>query len=328
MLVLWAVIFAVALFPLFKRFRSLLGGRDKPAAALLTLVALAVLIVPIVLLSISMVESVQNASQRLESGTLKVPPPNEKVAGWPVVGERLDKAWRQASEDIGEFTERYRAQLEPVWKWFVAQAAGAGGAVLQFVLAILIMGILLATAEGSVTGANRVATRLTGEEGEAMVAMMGATIRSVVQGVLGVALIQAILGGLGMLVVGVPAAGLWALLILILAVIQLPPLLILGPAMVYVFSVADTVPAVLFLIWGIVVSASDAFLKPLFLGRGVEVPMPVILIGALGGMMMSGIIGLFVGAVVLALGYQLALGWLKRGEAVEERSEEAAPAPA
>jgi len=320
--VLWAIIFSVALFPFFKKLNSWMGGRTKIAAVLLTLLALAVLIVPIVMLSVSMVESVQNMSQKLEAGNLTVPPPGEKVAGWPVIGEQLDRAWREASEDIGQFIEKHKAQMEPVWRWFVAQAAGAGASVLQFVLAILIMGILLATAEVSVSGTKLVATRLAGEDGEAMVGTMGATIRSVVQGVLGVALIQSILAGLGMLVVGVPAAGLWALLVLILAVIQLPPILIMGPVIVYVFSTAGTFPAVLFMIWGILVSVSDAFLKPLFLGRGVEVPMPVILIGALGGMMMSGIVGLFVGAVVLALGYQLTVAWLK-GDTQEEEPKPA-----
>jgi predicted PurR-regulated permease PerM len=110
---------------------------------------------------------------------------------------------------------------------------------------------------------------------------------------------------------GVPGAGLWALLVLLLAVMQLPPILVLGPVMVYVFSVADTVPAVLFIIWGVLVSASDAFLKPIFLGRGLDIPMLVILIGALGGMMVSGIIGLFIGAVVLALTYRLFMAWLE-----------------
>ena len=131
-------------------------------------------------------------------------------------------------------------------------------------------------------------------------------MRSVAQGVLCVAFIQAILAGIGLLVMDVPGAGLWALLVLIVAVIQLPPI------MIYVFSVADTLPAVIFTIWGILVSGSDAFLKPLLLGRGLDIPMLVILIGAFGGMMLYGIIGLFIGAVVLAIGYKLFVAWLSR----------------
>ena len=113
-----------------------------------------------------------------------------------------------------------------------------------------------------------------------------------------------------MALAGVPAAPLWALIILILAVVQLPPLLVLGPAVVYVFANAGTGTAIIFLIWAIIVSFSDAFLKPLLLGRGVDVPMLVVLLGAIGGMMLMGIIGLFLGAVILAIAYQLYVAWL------------------
>ena len=130
------------------------------------------------------------------------------------------------------------------------------------------------------------------------------------QGVVGVAVIQAVMSTLGMLVVGVPAAGLWGALVLVFAVGQMPPILVLGPVAAYVFSVADTTPAVLFLVWAIFISASDGFLKPMLMGRGVDIPMLVILIGALGGMMLSGIICLFVGAVVVAIMYTLFMAWI------------------
>jgi predicted PurR-regulated permease PerM len=116
----------------------------------------------------------------------------------------------------------------------------------------------------------------------------------------------------------VPYAGVWAALVLLLAIVQLPPLLILGPIVVYEFTVAETVPAVIFMIWSLIVSVSDGFLKPLFLGRGMEIPMLVILLGAIGGMILSGIIGLFVGAVVLAVGYSLFVAWLDQDEQVPE----------
>ena len=223
---------------------------------------------------------------------------------------------------------KYKGQLQPLWGWVVAQAAGAGAAALLFFLAIIIAGLLMTKADEAVSAVTAFATRLAGDEGATMVKTAGATIRSVVQGVLGVAVIQSLLAGIGMLVAGVPGAGLWAGLILILAVIQLPPILVMGPVIFYVFTSASTVTAVLFLIFGVFVSVSDAFLKPLLLGRGVEVPMPVILIGALGGMMLSGIVGLFIGAVVLALGYQLTLAWVQREDPVAEESVEAKPAPA
>jgi predicted PurR-regulated permease PerM len=326
--VLWAVILAVALFPIFRWLKSKMGGRGGLAATALTLVALAILIVPIVLLSTSLIQSVQSITQGVEDGTLAVPPPPDGVAEWPVVGEQLEVAWAQAAGNMQDFIVKYRDQLQPIWGWVIAQATGAGAATLVFFLAILIAGLLMAKAEAAVAGTTAVATRLAGDEGESIVTVAGATIRSVVLGVLGVAVTQSLVAGVGMLVVGVPGAGLWAGLILILAIMQLPPLLVLAPVIVYVFMTASTLTAILFLIFGIVVSASDAFLKPLFLGRGVAVPMPVILIGAIGGMVVYGIVGLFVGAVVLAVGYQLMVAWVKAEEPEVEGGAESAPASA
>ncbi len=319
--VLWAVIFAVALFPIFSWLKSKMGGRGGLAAAILTIVALALLIVPIVMLTTSMVGSVQSVTQGLQNGTLAVPPPPEGVAEWPVVGEKLAPLWEQASNNLQQFMVKYKGQLKPLWSWVVGQAASAGGATLVFVLAIIIAGLLMTKAEGAVSATTAFVTRVAGEGGATMVTTGGAIIRSVVQGVLGVAVIQALLGGLGMLAVGVPGAGLWAGLILILAIIQLPPILVLGPAIAYVFTTSSTLVAVLFLIFGILVSMSDALLKPMLLGRGLEVPMPVILIGALGGMILNGIVGLFIGAVVLSLGYELALAWMQMETPPEEEAQ-------
>jgi predicted PurR-regulated permease PerM len=155
-------------------------------------------------------------------------------------------------------------------------------------------------------------TRLAGDEqGKKAVDLSEATVRSVALGILGVALIQTILAGMGFLVVDVPGAGFWALLVLILAIIQLPTILILGPIILYVFSTSSTGTAIVFAIWSLAVGMSDAFLKPLLMGRGVDVPMLVIFIGAIGGFVLSGIIGLFVGAIVFALGYKLFMDWLE-----------------
>jgi len=323
--VLWGAIFAVALFPIFGWLKAKLGGRGGLAATVLTLAALTVLIVPILVLSTSMIDSVQNVTQGIEDRTIEIPPPPEGVADWPVVGPRLAEAWSQASTNMGLFFERHREQLKPVWAFVVAQAKGAGGATVVFTLAILISGLMMAKAGPAVAGLETVAIRLAGDRGVDLVTNSGATIRSVVQGVLGVAVIQSLASGIGMLLAGVPAAGLWAGLVLILAVMQLPPILVLGPAIIYVFSSSSTLVAVLFLIFGVIVSGSDAFLKPLFLGRGLSIPMPVILLGAIGGMMLSGIVGLFIGAVVLALGYQLLVSWVEDG--AQDSAEAGGPEP-
>jgi predicted PurR-regulated permease PerM len=193
----------------------------------------------------------------------------------------------------------------------LSAAAGVGAGILKFVVSIIIAGVLLANDAGGGQAARAIATRLTAERGNESVELAAATVRSVTLGILGVALIQTLLASLGFLLVGVPGAGLWALFVLILAVVQLPTILVLGPIIVYVFSTSSTATAVVFAIWSLLVGMSDAFLKPLLMGRGVDVPMLVIFIGAIGGFVTSGIIGLFVGAVILALGYKLFLAWLK-----------------
>ncbi len=318
MLVFWAGIIAVAVYPLFLRFEGLLGGKRKLALTLFTLLGLAILIVPTVMLANSTASTVQTLSVKMEEGTLQVPPPPAAVAEWPLVGEKLHRFWSGASKNLAGTVEKYAPQLKQAGKWLLGAAAGAGAGVLQFVIAILIAAAFMLNAGAIQRFFQQLAVRLAGEQGRDFTKLAGATVRSVAQGVLGVAFIQALLAGIGMLVVGVPGAGLWALLVLLLAVIQLPPILILGPASAYVFSVADTLPAVLFLIWALLVSASDAVLKPLFLGRGLDIPMLVILVGALGGMMLSGIIGLFVGAIVLALSYRLFVAWLTEDFAGDE----------
>ncbi|WP_169713924.1 AI-2E family transporter [Oceanicoccus sagamiensis] len=195
-------------------------------------------------------------------------------------------------------------------KTLLAVAASTGKSVVMFVVATIISGVLLYKAEGTRDSLYRLAHRLFPFKGAAIVDSLGATIQSVAKGVLGTALIQTLLSTIGMMAVGVPGVGLWAVLVLLVATVQLPPIIILGPVAAYVYSVEPSWVATLFLVYSIVVSSSDALLKPLLLGRGVELPMLVILIGAIGGMIFAGIIGLFVGAVFLALTYQLYNEWL------------------
>ena len=310
--VLWAIIIAVAIFPLYQKFEALFGEKKKIALIVFTLIALSLLIVPSIMLLSSMVETAQSLAEKMQQGGLQIPAPPEKVATWPLIGETLFKFWSNASQNLMATVSQFTPQLKTAGAWLLTTAAGAGGSVLQFIISIIIAAVFIANADNEKKFSQSLFVRLAGEAGKDFSELAGATMRSVAQGVLGVAFIQAVLAGIGLLVMDVPGAGLWAMLVLLLAVVQLPPILILGPIMIYVFSVADTLPAVLFLIYGFVVSASDAFLKPMFLGRGMEIPMLVILIGAIGGMMMSGIIGLFIGAVVLAIGYELFMAWLKQ----------------
>jgi predicted PurR-regulated permease PerM len=322
--VLWGIVIAVGIYPFYQKVAVALGNREKLAATLLTLIAIAFLIIPTVLLTDSTVGGIQGLSKNLEEGALKIPPPSENVASWPVIGKPLDDIWRLASNNIEAAIKMIEPQLKKHAPKLLSAVAGLAFGVMQFLISIIIAGALLANAESGKRATHAIFTRLVGEQGEEFTNLSGATIRSVVQGVLGVAIIQAVLAGIGLIVMDVPVAGLWALIILFLAVIQLPPLLILLPIIIYVFSIADTAPAVLFMIWSVLVSISDTFLKPLFLGRGVDVPMLVILLGAIGGMMSSGLLGLFVGPVVLALGYKVFQAWLIMDASTSQPSDIAA----
>ena len=319
LLTLWGAILAVAVHPFFLKWRDALGGRSKLAATSMTLLALSIVVVPSVLLSGSAVESWENVARRMQEGTLEVPPPPADVKDWPLIGERVHEAWSQASTNLSEAASKYKEQLKGMAKWLLGRAAGVGGALLQCVVAIIIAGILLVSAKSGTAAIERILERLVGQPGARnLVTLSGATIRSVAQGVLGVAVIQAVAAALGMLLVGVPYAGLWTLMVLFLAIIQVPTILVLGPIMVWAFGAVSTVPAVAFTVWSLLVGVSDSFLKPILLGRGLDVPMLVILLGAIGGMIRYGIIGLFVGAVVLAVGYKLLLAWL--GKEIREET--------
>ena len=321
-ILLWAVIIAVAIFPIFTKLRALLGGRNKLAATVYTLVALAILITPTVLVSNSILDTSNIIMERHAAGTLSVPPPGDKVREWPLVGEDIYAFWLEASAHLDKTLERYHAEIRETAIKLAGAAASIGGGILQFVLSIIISAVLIANAPGSYSVTSRFFSRLiNAEHGQEYADLATGTIRSVAQGVLCVAAIQALLSAIGMFVMDVPAWGLWSALILVLAIAQLPPILVLGFVCAYVFSVADTTPAVIFLIYSLIVSASDGFLKPMFLGRGMSTPMLVILLGAIGGMLLSGIIGLFVGAIVLALGYELFMKWLNEGQSASPQPE-------
>ena len=231
------------------------------------------------------------------------------------------KAQAVSSEDIQKVAGQYPEQLKSLSSTLLSAVAGIGGGVLQFIISLIIAVVFMAKSTSLHQGVSMLMRRLMNDNGERTINTTIATIRSVATGVLGVAVIQSLLSGVGLMLADIPGAGIWAIAVLILAIAQLPPILILGPIAAYYFSVADTTPAIAFLIFSILVSASDAFLKPLFLGRGMSIPMLVILLGAIGGMILSGIIGLFVGAVVLALGYELMMDWLSHTSNTDEGVE-------
>ena len=309
-LLAWGIIIAIAVFPAYRRLQSIVGGRGNLAAILFTLLFLAILIVPIVLLAETMVEGVQTLTGHIKEGSFGIPPPPASVGTWPLVGTTLQKLWTRASTDLTGLLQSLIPQIKDLIPGVLAASAGFGLTVLQFVLSILVAGVLLANASGCATLTRSLTNHLFGDRGPEFEDLAESTIRSVTNGILGVAVIQSILAGLGFLVAGLPGAGLWTLIFLFAAVLQAGAL-VLVPAVIYMFALAATTKAVLFLLWCIVVALIDNVLKPLLLGRGVAVPIAVVFLGAIGGFIAIGIIGLFVGAIVLSVGYKLLLAWLE-----------------
>jgi predicted PurR-regulated permease PerM len=324
-LVAWAAIIAVALYPMYVKLSTKIGGREKWSAAIIVLIGLTILIAPTWSLTGSSIDTAMELKAKLEAGTLAVPPPSENVAEWPVIGIRVHKVWSEAATNLDATLRKHSEQVKAFSTWLLKTVASTTMGILGFAVSIIIAGVFMVGADTSYQAFRAVGHRLAGERGAGFVDLSVATIRSVAKGVLGVAFIQTLLAAIGLIVMDIPGAGIWASIILLLAIMQLPPLLVLGPIAIWVFSTAEPVPATIFLVYALFVSFSDALLKPLLLGRGVEVPMLVILLGAIGGMISSGIIGLFFGAVILALGYKLFMAWLNpeegQGDAVDAPPE-------
>jgi predicted PurR-regulated permease PerM len=322
-IILWGLIIAVALYPLHSSLASKMGDREKTSATLFVLLGLAILLVPVYLLAESSVPTLREVGDQLKTGAVSIAPPNESVAEWPLIGESVFEIWNAAADNLEDTLNTFENELKEIGRRVVSFAGAAAIGILQFVASIIIAGVFLVGAEDGRRTSVKFSTALVGDRGEALTDLAIATIRNVAKGVLGVAFIQALLSAIGLVLIGVPAAGIWTFAVLMLAIMQLPPIFVLGPIAIWVFSIAEPVPATIFLVYALVVSASDGFLKPLFLGRGMEIPMLVILLGAIGGMIMSGIVGLFIGAVVLALGYQILTAWMETDELLNPRETEA-----
>ncbi len=325
-IVVWAMIIAVAIYPMHVSLTATLGGREKFSAVGIVLIGLAIIIIPTYLTADSSITALTSVGSSLQDGTVKISPPDESVADWPIIGNKVHGAWTEAAVNLEATLNKYQPQLAAFSQGILKLAGSMAIGVLQFVLSVIIAGVFLVSAEGGYRIAMSIMTSLLGSSGRGFVDLTVETIRSVAKGVLGVAIIQAVLSAIGLIVMGVPAAGLWAGAILILAIVQLPPLIVLIPIALWVFSVAEPVPATIFAVYAFIVSISDSFLKPMFLGRGMEIPMLVILLGAIGGAILMGIIGLFLGAVILALGYEILKSWMETDELNNPKQPEAEPA--
>ena len=308
--IIWGAIIAVAAHPLYLRLRKTLGERNKLTAILFTLTFLIILIAPSALLTDTLIEGLKLLAEKIKEGSLSIPKPPENLNKVIIIGEPLTKFWLLASENFSSALQELTPTLKVIGSWLLSAATSAGMAILHFVIAIIIAGFLLANSDGSNRALRAITHRLTREKGGEFADLLENTVRSVANGILGVAFLQSILAGLAFMLAGVPLAGLWALLSLILSIAQIGVAPIVIPIIIYLFYTAQTTTAVALMVFYIFLALIDHILKPILLGRGVKTPMAIIFMGAIGGLLSYGVIGLFIGAVTLALGYELFLLWL------------------
>ena len=315
-IMLWALILAVILFPLHQKLANKLGGKQGRAATVFVLCGVFFLGAPTIMLSSSLADFVQNAYSNFEAGSISIKQPEASVAQWPLVGEKVFDVWQQAAKDLPELLKKIRPQMEGFAKGALEFAAGMAGSLLQLLLSVIFAGIMLAYGQGGSESILKIIKRLAGhKKGESLHKLSTATIRSVAMGVVGVSTIQALLFGVGFIFIGLPGAALVALIVLVFGIAQLPAIIFTIPTVAYTWMTGDSsVMNIVFTIYFIIAGFADNVLKPIFLGRGVDAPMPIVLIGALGGMMSSGLIGLFIGATFLSLAYVIFMAWVNDNE--------------
>jgi len=314
---LWALILAVALYPLHQRLTNSLNGRQGLSATLLVVASLIIIGAPTAMLGDSFAGHAKDAYTAFENDTITIKQPNPSVAEWPIIGEKLYHAWSAAADDLPGYLKSYRPQLKQILEGVLAMAANTAGAVLLFLGALIVAGIMMAYGEPGSQAIQRILCRVTDPmRGVRLQALITATIRSVATGVIGVAFIQALLLGVGFYMADVPAAGVLSIIVLLIGIAQVPASIIALPVVAYIWWSGDASTAIniVWTIYLIAAGMADNLLKPLLLGRGVDAPMPVILIGAIGGMVSAGIVGLFLGAVLLAVGYKAFMLWVNDDE--------------
>lgn len=312
-ILLWSIILAVTLYPLHQRIAKLVWGKQGLASVILMLLGGALIVTPTASLVNSFADSIRDFFVGMQQGSLRLPAPPSGVENWPVIGQQLSDAWTRASTDLPGLFHTMQPKMVELAPMALSIVAGIGTDLLLFLLSFLASGVLMAYGESGSESFRRLFERVTDKsKGDKLTDLSTATIRSVALGVLGVAFIQALLVGVALLIAGIPAAGILAMIVLVIGVAQVPALVVTLPVIIYIWASGDygTGAAVINTLLLIVAGMSDNVLKPMMLGRGVDVPMPIILFGALGGMASGGILGLFVGATVLAIGYTIFNIWL------------------
>lgn len=314
MVVIWGVILTVATYPFHVWLTRMLGGRGSLAAALITIFGLVIILGPTAALSISLFESVHTLATGLSAGTLTIPEMPARMQELPLIGAKLHEAWTLLAGNLRAFLADYGGALLGLGEALLVRIAGLGSSVMMFAASVIISGFLFRPGPALVRGVARFSSRIAGPRGETFVTLGGTTIRNVSRGVIGISMLQALLAGVGLMVAGVPGAGPIAMAALVLGIVQIGPALVLIPAIIWAWLNMSTGGALIFTVYMVPVLFMDNVLKPVVMARGLETPMLVIFIGVLGGTLTHGLVGLFLGPIVLAVAYDLVLAWTTDGE--------------
>ena len=314
MILIWGGIIAIAIYPIFEKLARLLRNKSVLAAVIITVILISLIVIPAGLLFNSLFEGVVKIKDLYTSGQSIIPPPNESAKNWPAFAKPIVDLWKMASENIAMVISKYGEQLKEIGRWAFMSFTSLGMAIVQFLVSIIIAGVFLAFAGESENASKKIFRKLAGEQGDNYHNLSVVTIRNVVRGIIGVALIQTALASIGMFVAGVPLAGLWTVLCIVFAIAQIGVGPVVIPVVIYMYSVTDTMHASLLAGWMIIPLIIDNILKPIMLGRNAPVPMLIVFMGAIGGFIYSGFIGMFLGAVILSLGYKLITQWMNNVE--------------
>jgi len=314
----WGGVLAITVYPIHQGLSKRLKGRSIWSAVVITVMMLLLIIGPAVWLLFATVDEVKELGNAYRADELHIPPPAEKVKAWPIIGSTVYDNWSKASKDMTALITQYKDEVKSVLLTFLGLLKNTAAGILVFTLSIIISGVLLAYAKSASKFAHSLFIQLAGKAGESMVESAEVTVRNVAKGVLGVAVIQSILAGIGFVLAGIPLAGLWILVCLILSIVQIGLMPVSVGVIIYIWGSADTLTATLLTIWMVFVGVIDNVLKPIMLGKGAPAPMLIVFVGAIGGFMAMGFIGLFIGAIILTLGYNLMTGWLAYKESHKE----------
>jgi predicted PurR-regulated permease PerM len=306
----WAIVLAVAFNPVFLKLAQILGGRPKLAAGFLTAINLAIVIGPAAWLGVGAVEGIKDFAGQLTAGEIKIPSPPEAIKSWPLVGSQFYEFWEQASSNIRLVLRQVTPYLKPFAGTLLGFAGDAGVGATKFLLSVAVAGLMLPYGQLLVTAGRRFLSRIVPEQSEHFLDLAGATIRAVSQGVIGIAVIQALLAGFGFKLAGIPIAGLLAFIVLLLSIIQIGAAVVMLPVIIWIWTDKDVATAVLLTLFLVVVGLLDNVLKPLLMGRGLTTPTLVILVGVIGGTFAHGIVGLFIGPIVLSVAWELMVAWI------------------